>query len=117
MLAGELSAQKAESYGMVNEVVPRADLEKYTLDLAERLCQHTSWTLNMTKHTVNAAQDTMGRRVSMQHAFAVHQLGHAHRVLVHGAAIDPNTLPDTIRKGFDKRPARAGDPPKGQAAE
>jgi hypothetical protein len=48
----------------------------------------------------------------MQHAFAVHQLGHAHRVLVHGAAIDPNTLPDNIRKGFDKREVRAGDPPK-----
>jgi len=36
---------------------------------------------------------------------------------VHGAAIDPNTLPDNIRKGFDKRPSRAGDPPKVSAAE
>ena len=117
MLSGELSAQRAEQYGMVNEVVPRAELEKFTLDLAEKLCTHTSWTLNMTKATVNNAQDTMGRRISMQHAFAVHQLGHAHRVLVHGAAIDPNTLPDNIRKGFDKRAPRAGDPPKASAAE
>ena len=26
---------------MVNEVVPRAELEKFTLDLAEKLCTHT----------------------------------------------------------------------------
>ena len=112
MLSGELSAQKAEDYGMVNEVVPRDQLEKHALDLAERLCSHTSWTLNMTKTAVNHMQDSMGRRTSMQYAFAVHQLGHAHRVLVHGAAIDPNTLPDNIRAHFDKRPARAGDPDK-----
>ena len=57
----------------------------------------------------------MGRRLSMQHAFAVHQLGHAHRVLVHGAAIDPNTLPDNIRAHFDKRAPMAGDKPKAGA--
>jgi enoyl-CoA hydratase len=108
MLMGELSAEKAERFGMVNEVVPRAELEKYTLDFAERLTAHTSWTLNMTKAAVNQTQDIQGRRNSMQYAFAVHQLGHAHRVLVHGAAIDPNTLPDNIRAQFDKRKAAAG---------
>jgi enoyl-CoA hydratase len=108
MLMGELSAEKAERFGMVNEVVPRAELEKYTLEFAERLCAHTSWTLNMTKATVNQTQDIQGRRNSMHLAFAVHQLGHAHRVLVHGAAIDPNTLPENIRAHFDKRQAAAG---------
>jgi enoyl-CoA hydratase len=70
----------------------------------------------MTKATVNQAQDTMGRRTSMQYAFAVHQLGHAHRMLVHGASVDPNTLPENIRKQFLQRnlatdakpPAKAG---------
>src|SRR5437762_7959 len=107
MLMGELSAEKAERFGMVNEVVPRAELEKYTLDLAERLTSHTSWTLNMTKAAVNHTQDVQGRRTSMQYAFAVHQLGHAHRVAIHGAAIDPNTLPDNIKVHFDKRQAQA----------
>ena len=102
-----MSAHEAHAIGMVNEVVPRAELEKFTLDLAERLTSHTSWTLNMTKAAVNHAQDAQGRRLSMQYAFAVHQLGHAHRVAIHGAAIDPNTLPDNIRTHFDKRQARA----------
>lgn len=56
-LTGKLSAEKAEKYGMVNYFVPRADLEKYTLDLAERMTAHTSWTLTMAKTQVNHAQD------------------------------------------------------------
>lgn len=107
LLTGELSATKAEQYGMVNEVVPRAELEEYTLNLAERLTAHTSWTLNMTKTQVNHAQDSQGRRTSMQYAFVVHQLGHAHRELTVGAAIDPETLPANLREHFLRRQARA----------
>jgi enoyl-CoA hydratase len=106
MLMGELSAAKALEYGMVNEVVPRAELEKFTLDFAERLTAHTSWTLSMTKLTVNQAQDLQGRRSSMLFSFAIHQLGHAHREKVHGALVDPNTLPDKIRAEFLKRQSR-----------
>lgn len=106
LMTGELSAAKAEQYGMVNEIVPRAQLEQYTLDLAERLCKHTSWTLTMTKAQVNHAQDAMGRRTAMQHSFVVHQLGHAHRQLVVGAAIDPNTLPENLRQHFMRRMER-----------
>ena len=106
LLTGELSARKAEQYGMVNEVVPRADLETYTLNLAERLTQHTSWTLTMAKTQVNHAQDSQGRRTAMQHAFVVHQLGHAHRQLTVGAAIDPNTLPENLREHFLRREER-----------
>ena len=106
LLTGELSAARAEQYGMVNEVVPRADLEKYTLDLAERLTGHTSWTLNMTKAQVNHAQDSQGRRTSMNYAFVVHQLGHAHRQLTVGAAIDPDTLPENLREHYMRREER-----------
>lgn len=106
LMTGELSAAKAEQYGMVNEIVPRAQLEQYTLDLAERLCKHTSWTLTMTKAQVNHAQDAMGRRTAMQHSFVVHQLGHAHRQLVVGAAIDPNTLPENLRQHYMRRMER-----------
>ncbi len=106
LLTGELSAAKAEQYGMVNEVVPRSELETYTLDLAERLTTHTSWTLNMTKAQVNHAQDSQGRRTAMNYAFVVHQLGHAHRELTVGAAIDPDTLPENLRQHYLRREER-----------
>ena len=54
-----------------------------------------------------AGHHLQGRRNSMQYAFAVHQLGHAHRVLVHGAAIDPNTLPgENLRQHYLRREER-----------
>ncbi len=109
LLTGELSAEKAEKYGMVNELVPRAELEKYTLDLAERMTAHTSWTLTMAKTQVNHAQDSQGRRTAMQYGFVVHQLGHAHRQLTVGAAIDPNTLPENIRQHYLRREERKKD--------
>jgi hypothetical protein len=57
----------------------------------------------MTKAQVNHAQDAQGRRTSMHYAFVMHQLGHAHRQLVGGAAIDPNTLPENLRQHYLRR--------------
>jgi enoyl-CoA hydratase len=90
-------------------VVPRADLEQYTLGLAEQLTKHTSWTLNMTKSQVNHAQDVQGRRSSMQYAFAVHQLGHAHRRLTVGANVDPDTLPENLKQHYLRRLERKAE--------
>lgn len=113
LLDGEISARQAEQYGMVNELVPRAELEDRTLALAERMTKHTSWTLNMAKTQVNHAQDSQGRRTSMQYAFVVHQLGHAHRKLTVGANVDPNTLPENIRQAYMRRmEAQAAKEPK-----
>jgi len=106
LMTGELSAEKAERYGMVNELVPSADLEQRTLDLAERLTAMTSWSLGMAKAQVNHAQDSQGRRTAMQYAFVVHQLGHAHRKLTVGAAVDPDTLPENVRQAFLRRQER-----------
>jgi enoyl-CoA hydratase len=109
LLTGELSVEKAQQYGMVNDVVPRANLEQHTLDLAERLTKHTSWTLNMTKSQVNHAQDVQGRRSSMQYAFAVHQLGHAQRRLTVGSNVDPDTLPENLRQHYLRRLERKAE--------
>lgn len=103
ILTGELSAAKAEAYGMVNHLVPRADLEQRTLELAEKMTLQTSWSLSMAKSQVNHAEDSKGRRTSMQYAFVVHQLGHAHRRLTVGAAVDPDTLPENIRQHYLRR--------------
>ena len=36
----------------------------------------------------------------------VHQLGHAHRELTVGAAVDPDTLPENIRRHYLAREER-----------
>ena len=70
----------------------------------------------LTGHVVDAQHDesagesragfSRGRRTSMNYAFVVHQLGHAHRELTVGAAIDPDTLPENLRQHFLRREER-----------
>ena len=52
-----LSAHEARSLGMVNEVVPRDDLERVTLEMAALIARKPLFALRLTKEAVNAAQD------------------------------------------------------------
>ncbi|MEH6757446.1 MAG: enoyl-CoA hydratase [Parasphingorhabdus sp.] len=84
-----VSAQDAHRLGMVNQVVPAADLESSTLALASRIAAKPLFALKLAKESVNAAADAQGRVSAMQTAFALHQLGHSHNMQVHGLPIDP----------------------------
>jgi enoyl-CoA hydratase len=84
-----VSAQEAHRLGMVNHVVPVADLAEATLELASRIAAKPLFALKLAKESVNAAQDAQGRISAMQTAFALHQLGHSHNMQVHGLPIDP----------------------------
>ena len=84
-----VSAQDAHRLGMVNQVVPAADLESSTLALASRIAAKPLFALKLAKEAVNAAEDAQGRVSAMQTAFALHQLGHSHNMQVHGLPIDP----------------------------
>lgn len=84
-----VSAQEAHRLGMVNHVVPVADLAEATLELASRIATKPLFALKLAKESVNAAQDAQGRISAMQTAFALHQLGHSHNMQVHGLPIDP----------------------------
>jgi len=55
-----MHAGEAERTGMVNKVVPRANLEQETLALANRIAQQDPFWLRLVKHSVNQAQDQMG---------------------------------------------------------
>jgi enoyl-CoA hydratase len=95
-----LSAQDAHRLGMVNHVVPNADLISFTLDLAVRIAQKPLFALKLAKESVNAMEDAQGRQVAMQTAFAFHQLGHSHNMQVHGLPIDPRGVGALLnRKG------------------
>ena len=98
---GWLSAQAAAAAGMVNEVVPRADLASRALALAGEIALTDRFTLKLIKQSVNAAEDAMGRREAMQAAFANHQIGHLQNMLLHGFPIDITRLPDSVRKRLE----------------
>ena len=87
-----LSAQDAKALGMVNQVVPAAELGTFTLDLATRIASKPMFALKLAKEAVNAAEDAQGRVNAMQTAFALHQLAHSHNMQVHGMPIDPGGL-------------------------
>ncbi len=94
-----LSAQEAEKLGMVNHVVPRADLTSFTLALAERIATKPLFALKLAKEAVNAAQDAQGRSSAMQTAFALHQLAHSHNMQAHGMLVDPSGISPAVKRG------------------
>ena len=93
-----LSAQEAKTIGMVNHVVPAAELAAFTLALAEKIATKPMFALKMAKEAVNAAQDAQGRVGAMGTAFALHQLAHSHNMQVHGMPVDPAGLFPGARK-------------------
>jgi enoyl-CoA hydratase len=98
---GWLSAHAAAACGMVNEVVPREQLQDRALALAGEIARTDRFTLKLIKDSVNAAQDAMGRGAAMKAAFANHQIGHLQNMLVHGFPIDITKLPESVRKHLE----------------
>jgi enoyl-CoA hydratase len=94
-----LSAQDAQRLGMVNHVVPRAELEAATLALAERIAKKSSFALKLAKEAVNGALQAQGRKIAMDNAFNLHQLAHSHNMQVHGLPVDPAFM----KQGFKKQ--------------
>lgn len=93
-----LSAEDALRLGMLNHVVPRAELQAFTLRLAERIAQKPAFALKLAKEAVNAAEDAQGRVSAMQTAFALHQVAHSHNMIVHGMLVDPTGLSPAVTK-------------------
>lgn len=93
-----LTAQEAKALGMVNQVAPAAELEAFTLALAEKIATRPMFALKLAKEAVNAAEDAQGRVGAMNTAFALHQLAHSHNMQVHGLPVDPGGV-SVGRKG------------------
>jgi enoyl-CoA hydratase len=98
--ADRWSAREAYEWGMVSEVVDRAQLETATLALARRIAEKPSVGLKLTKEAVNACVDAQGLSSALDHVFALHQVGHAHNRLKYGTLIDPNGLAESIRRAL-----------------
>jgi enoyl-CoA hydratase len=105
----EFGAEEARRLGMVNQVVPRADLEDVTLALATRIAAKPSFALKLAKQSVNQALDAQGQWSAHQAAFSLHQLAHSHNGQVFGMPVDPSGMPAGMAP---RRPAAgAGAPP------
>lgn len=105
---GWLSAADALACGMVNHVVPRAELSARALAMAETIARTDRFTLKLLKESINNAQDNMGRPETMQASFANHQIGHMQNMLVHGFPIDISRLPESVRVHVKNLKDRAG---------
>jgi enoyl-CoA hydratase len=82
LFTGEkMTAARAEAIGMINRVVPRASLESETMALAGRIAEMPRFALALAKKAVNQAEDRMGLRDSVDAAYALHQLAHAHNAM------------------------------------
>ena len=72
------TADRALALGMVNQVVPRDELESTTLALAGRIAEMPRFGLALTKKAVNQAEDLQGMRAGMDSVFGLHHFAHAH---------------------------------------
>lgn len=94
--ADSWSAEEARSFGMVNRVVPRASLAESVLALASKIAAKPLFGLKMAKQAVNQAQDLGGQQAAIDHAFGLHQLCHAHNMLLFGKGVDPSGIPAAV---------------------
>ena len=97
LFTGErLSAAEAHRIGMVNRVVPRAELEAATLALAERIAAAQPFGLKLIKRSLNRSLDMQGMRSALQAHFDTHQLSHMTEEF---KAIRDRGLSKAIQKG------------------
>lgn len=84
MTGDRMSADRAYQMGMVNRVVPRAQLEAETYALAARVATQPRMGLALTKQAINHVEDLQGKHSAMDAVFAWHHLAHSHNELLSG---------------------------------
>lgn len=86
-LGERLPAARAHELGMVNRLVPLAELENETRAVAARIAQMPRLGLALTKQAVNHVEDLRGKRTAMDAVFHMHHFAHAQNDLVSGDSL------------------------------
>lgn len=73
---GRLTAQDALAAGMVNHVVPRAELEARTMAMADQIAKAPPFGLKLLKRSLNRSLEAQGFAVALAAHFDTHQLSH-----------------------------------------
>jgi enoyl-CoA hydratase len=71
-----LTAREGFEMGMVNRLVPRAELESATMALAQQIAKAAPFALRLTKRSLNRGYDMQGFRTALEAHFDTHQLSH-----------------------------------------
>ena len=88
LLLGErMSAQRAEQFGMVNKIVPRAELRATVTAWAAKLAAQPRMGNWLTKQAINHVEELRGKRTAMDTVFHMHHFAHAQNDLVQGNSI------------------------------
>lgn len=100
-----VSAEDAYRLGMVNRVVPSAELEDQTLALACRIAEKPTFALKLAKESVNEMLDAQGQWAALRAAFSLHQLAHSHNRERFGVPVDPSAFTSSplTRQAADRR--------------
>lgn len=71
-----LDAARAYAIGLVNRVVPRAELDERTLALAAQIARTPPFAIRLLKRSLNRTLDVQGMREALSAHFDLHQLSH-----------------------------------------
>ncbi|MDP3675609.1 MAG: enoyl-CoA hydratase [Novosphingobium sp.] len=83
LLLGErMPAARAYQFGMVNEMVPRAELRDKVSAMAHELASRPRLGNWLTKQALNHVEDLRGKRTAMDAVFHMHHFAHAQNDLV-----------------------------------
>jgi len=86
------TAQEAMDAGMINRVVPAADLDSATMAMAAKIATKPGFALKLAKESVNQTLEAQGQYNAFRAAFSLQHLGHDNNKLRFGMAIDPSGL-------------------------
>ena len=86
-----VTAEQARELGMVNHVVPRDELQAFTMGMAGRIAQRPSFALKLAKESVNQTLEAQGQWTALRSAFSLQHLAHAHNRVKFGIPVDPGT--------------------------
>ena len=88
LLLGErMSAERAYGFGMVNKVVPRAELRAALAAMAAKLAEQKRLGLWLAKQAVNHVEELRGKRSAMDAVFHMHHFAHAQNDLTTGNSL------------------------------
>ncbi|MDP4604804.1 MAG: enoyl-CoA hydratase [Erythrobacter sp.] len=83
-LGERMSAERAYQMGMVNRVVPRADLDAEVARVAARIAEQPRLALQLAKQAVNHMETLAGKEAGIDASFGYHHFAHANNQLVSG---------------------------------
>ena len=84
-----VDAAEAHRLGMVNHVVPAADLRPFVMSMAGRMALRPSFALKLAKESVNQTLEAQGQWTALRSAFSIQHLAHAHNRVRFGIPVDP----------------------------